>query len=265
MKKNCIIIAFFLTILLLNLVFALTTEQNKDIRDCKKKILLDKKTDYDNLNSDYNTCLISCKSLEKTYRQDCRSSCFETKNINREIIKFMYQNYDKNCRKTILAPDSKCEEGKYNVGAIFLDGCKICRCNFDDEIYCMTTPYCNFKDINIKEDECIENNGLYQKLCNGPYFDLVCSKNKFCLCEGAGNYACPEDYICIKEFRLTLNRRDNTIPGWKTHLGKDLGDVGICAKKIAMDRCGDGVCDNLMNSFNDAPENNFNCPEDCQN
>lgn len=88
----------------------------------------------------------------------------------------------------------------------------------------------NQNDFSINESECQDSGGLYQEICNGPYFDIVCSKEKFCICGGNFNYTCPGNYQCIMDF-ASPNKRLFTVEGWKTFLGVKLGNIGLCGKK----------------------------------
>lgn len=256
------IISAIILVLLISSVIAITSAENLEIRECKKSILSYKKQLTNKISLDYKACKIDCKNIEKKEISKCITSCSEDKRYESDLLKFRVGNYQNNCKYSILNPDAKCLGDKYNAGDIFLDACKICRCDFNEKITCKDTEYCNYNDININEEQCTNNGGLYLQLCNGPYFDIVCSKKKYCLCSGSNNYTCPKDYDCIHDFMVSLNRRDNTISGWKSLLGEALGNIGICAKKPVLINCGNGVCDNIL-SEDSIAETKYNCPSDC--
>jgi hypothetical protein len=155
-----------------------------------------------------------------------------------------------------------CEDGKYRGGEKFLQDCEVCTCGFDSEITCKKTDFCNFESVEVEEETCIEAGGLFQALCRGPWFGIGCSQQKFCLCSGDFNYQCPQDYTCIKDFKEPRIKR-TSIPGWKTLLGEDLGDIGLCAQKPELPNCGNGICDNLLSQDTQTAETSINCPVDC--
>ena len=179
---------------------------------------------------------------------------------------FRFLNSDfLDCQKYCAFKDKNitCENGKYLLGETVAIGCRICKCKDNGKLSCKKTDFCNFQDISTNKDECMMSGGLYQQLCNGPYFDIVCSKDHFCLCEGINNYSCAPGYKCLKEFSNSLTRKSNTIPGWKTLLGFSLGDIGICTKVPELINCGNGICENKICKNCPEPETSYNCPEDC--
>lgn len=223
---------------------SLKNSQEKSIcsSDCLKTFIVDKK------ECDIKFCISSCNSNKK--------SCSDETN-------FRFLDCPYNCKYAVMNSSITCENGKYNAGDTFLDKCNICKCGFDSKIDCKKTLFCNFKDMTIEKSKCVSNGGFYQELCNGPYFDIVCSQDSFCQCDGNSNYACPEDYVCVHNFTSSLTRKSQTIAGWKTLLGFELGDIGICGKKPSLESCGNGICENKFLNNNN-PETSYNCPEDCK-
>lgn len=259
MKKVILYLNILIILLILvNLAFALTPEESKQIRACKKNCTIDEKNIIDGYKTDYNYCIKNCSGKNK---QTCIFLCKDDKTFYLNKLKFIFENCKRDCINKIKNPDATCLSSKYRAGDIFLQDCSICRCDFNGKISCKKTPYCNFDKVAAKEQDC--TNGFYHELCNGPYFDIVCSKYKYCICSGNNEYTCPEDYTCVKNFTLSINRRDNTIPGWKTKIGEDLGDIGVCGKNPMLTDCGNGVCDNVICKACDTAETVLNCPVDC--
>ncbi len=219
MKKRSHFI-FILLILLIPSIIALSSQ--KEIGLCKKECSVDKGNAIDICNYKYRQCFISCLKKDKECYYECE---FEKKYCLSEI-KFRFGSCAKNCN--YIEKNITC--GIYKLGEIFYEDCKICKCVYDGRINCKRTDFCNYNKVLRNKTLCITNKGLYQQLCNGPYFDIVCSKDNFCLCDGNDSYSCPIDYICLHDFSLSLTRRGHTISGWKTLLGVELGNIGICVK-----------------------------------
>lgn len=233
---------------------------------------------------EYATCKQSCNVLENKDKRDCLKDCNNEKNIARkdcsikdcvhecnddrnscyDIVKFGYDNCKDGC-SYIFEEVQSCNGGEQQAGEMFMEGCNICRCGFDGEVDCKTTEFCNFDKPKIEETSCVESGGLYQQLCNGPYFDIVCTPKKYCVCEGLGEYSCPENNVCLTDFNVRLPRVKQTIEGFKDLLGNPLGDIGICVQSPELETCGNGVCENLVCLSTECPtaENSINCPEDC--
>ena len=111
---------------------------------------------------------------------------------------------------------------------LFPRGCDVCKCERDGDVSCKREPFCNL-NVSVEEDFCSSSGGFYYRICNGPYFDIVCSKNKYCICGGLINYQCGEGYECLYDF-VSPNKRTMTIEGFKDLLGRDLGLIGVCGK-----------------------------------
>lgn len=237
------------------------SEDKQEYDSCKNVCLLKNSQEKSKCNSDcLRTYVINKKDCDS---RSCISSCNSNKKSCDDELFFRFSDCSNNCRYVILNNGITCENGKYNAGESFLDGCNICKCNFDSKIDCKKTLFCNFKDLTIEKNKCISNGGFYQQLCNGPYFDIVCSQDAFCQCDGNSNYSCPDGYVCVHNFTSSLTRKSQTIAGWKTLLGFELGDIGICGKKPILESCGNGICENKFLD-NKNPETRYNCPEDCK-
>lgn len=244
-----ILISAVVLVFLISSVFALS------VRDCKKECSFDKNQNTFENNNNFNLCKENCAPKDRK----CITNC---SNEKRSAIKTVNQNFSK-CNKkcSYVGKNITCLNGKYAAGEVFLNACEKCECGYNSKISCTKTDFCNF-NASISKNYCESNNGFYNSLCNGPYFDIVCSKDLFCLCDGVGNYSCASDYSCLHSFSLSLTRRSYTIPGWKNLLGKPLGDIGICVKKPILLNCGNGICENKVVDGKDA-ESSINCPEDC--
>lgn len=211
-----------------------------ELRRCNSKCYKSYRANKRNLCS-INDCIKECS----TYRKNCLKTSSND-----------YRNCRKNCIYTAFNDNITC--GEYKAGDKFLEGCNTCECGYDSEIKCEQTNFCNFENVEVDEKLCVDSGGLYQQLCRGPYFRLRCSRNYYCQCGGNRNYECPENYVCITDFK------DSTIPpstdeGYKDDSGLQIGDIGICAEKIQLNNCGNGVCENSINEG----ETKFTCPEDC--
>lgn len=253
MKKGSMLkICVFLFILLLS--FSLVNAANEN-KICKKECTNNRLLDNQNCQSEYESCRKECINNRK-----CINSCYNEKKECQKETSSSYLKCSKKC--SFLGKNITCW-GKYNAGDSFLSGCQICECKYNSRISCKKTNFCNFKEVLDDKNTCETNNGLYQQLCNGPYFDIVCSQANFCLCDGSNKYNCPENYYCLHDFSLSLTRRGFTILGWKTLLGAPLGDIGICVKKPVLESCGNGICDNIVSEGKEA-ETILNCPIDCK-
>jgi len=221
MKKGHYIL-FLLLILIIVVPNIIALSSQNEIRSCKTDCILSKTNATNICIQDFKQCSINCSKKDK----DCNYECyFEKRNCLSEI-NFKFGSCNKNCN--YIYKNISC--GSHALGEIFYENCSICKCEFNGKINCKMDDFCNYKKILRNKTQCIASNGLYQLLCNGPYFDIVCSKDKFCLCDGNDDYSCPADYTCLHEFTLSLTRRGNTISGWKTLLGRPLGNIGVCAK-----------------------------------
>lgn len=161
----------------------------------------------------FSSALFYDKKILDQCKKDCR--------YDRTVSKVECASTFKDCK--LACNNSSCRK-------LCAKESKSCLIEINNE-YKSCKNYCsnNMVDFSINEDECQTAGGLYRPLCNGPYFDLVCSQQNFCICQGDNNYSCPSNYQCTANF-ISPVKRDNTVYGWKTTGGMSLGNIGICAK-----------------------------------
>ena len=255
MKKEVYLFIISIIIILLLII----TISSLTIPECKKECTTNKTKDQNICENKFDTCKNICNSRDRKCLSNCsseRKTCLDKKNSD-------YLNCQKKC--SIIGKNITCLKGKYYPGETFLQGCDSGYCNYDSKVTCKKTNFCNYQGQNLTENICKINNGLYQQLCNGLYYDIVCSADNFCLCDGKNNYSCPGEYYCLDNFSLSLTRRGQTITGWKTLLGFPLGDIGICVKKPILNNCGNNLCENICIEKDCSNTENFlNCPQDCK-
>ena len=294
MQKNKILtISIFLILILAFASASLTKEEKAKINDCKKNCNEVKKLEYNLCKDTYNECRNSCKTNykscideQKEIRKQCESSCDNDEcksecnkdyNLNKKSMcdfvsckKECSATY-KDCR-TLSAADYKecrdscpyvtlndnieCENG-YKPKETFAQGCEICQCNYNGKITCEKTDYCHFPTTEVEKTLCESSGGLFHALCKGPYFGVVCSKDKFCICSGFEQYSCPLDHTCVKDF-IPPKIKESSLPGWRDLLGNELGDIGVCAQNLEIESCGNELCEPIF------LETDLTCPTDCQ-
>ena len=177
----------------------------------------------DNFLIEKNDCNLNYKNCTSPIRMNCfkeKVQCL--KNATDE-----YKSCKEDCKILRAEP---CANGSVKKGDSYVFGCEKCECKAKGKVSCKLDGFCN-KNITITENICELGGGLFQQICNGPYFDIVCSQQNFCFCEGSFNYTCPLDYECLKDF-ISPNTRQHTTKGWKSMLGVPLGDIGVCVKKF---------------------------------
>ncbi len=250
----------------------------EDIYDsCKQGCELDfhiqgneSRTEQRQIKRDQKACIKVCsKEKRSNQREFCnRGKCNkECTSINNACVRkgnSDYKECKEGCQFSVFNNNITCEDGKYKPGDEFVDGCEICQCKYSGESECEMTEFCNFPDAEVDEETCLANGGYYDRLCQGPYFRIRCSSDKYCICGGDDGYTCPdEDYVCLPDFIEPKLPTD--IPGWKTTLGLPMGDISICAKKPEMPNCGNGTCESMSCDAEGCPEPEtiYNCPEDC--
>lgn len=92
----------------------------------------------------------------------------------------------------------------------------------------MCKNFCSLGEFYVERDLCLNSGGSYQQLCNGNYFDLRCSKEYYCVCNGNLNYSCPLNHFCAGDFSV---KNISTIEtSWKNPVGIPMGDIGICMR-----------------------------------
>jgi hypothetical protein len=224
-----------------------------------KQESLTRKEAYE-VRRELNRCNYQCA---RTYVQgkracsisDCRRQCATEK---RDCVTGARDDYKGCCQACDESgfDHITCQDGAYTAGTVLLRGCDTCTCGYDGELNCKESPTCNY-DVSITEEEC--TGGLFQPLCAGPYFRLRCSREKYCLCGGDAGYTCPENSVCLHEFKAKI---PPTLKGYRDKLGQPLGDIGICGKRP--ETCGNGICENIVCDDCPQPESQVTCPEDCE-
>lgn len=212
-KTNWVLFCFLAMIFLATIVLA----QSRIVRDCRKNCSSEKRNETKICNGNYKECRVECGEVKKTCLDglkqnysDCRNNCTERGCI-RECSKEMKAE-KKDCSKIDCLKE--CRDIK-----------NVCREEAKNKSY-ECRKICEISPYKVSENEC----EFYHEICNGPYFDVICSKDKFCICDGAGNYSCPQNYTCNHEIEEFLPRKKHTVQGYKDFLGNDLGDIGVCMK-----------------------------------
>ena len=216
MKKRDIIFIFLFIIIILFLS-ALALGYVYQTKECKTSCKFNYKNSSQECRSTYDLCGENCQDFS------CRRLCSYEKGL---CIKLTMKSY-KRCKSDCL-PQQGCLNNSYKVNEKFTRDCDICECKKSGQIRCKKDNFCN-NNVSVSESVCFQSSGFYNALCNGPYFDIVCSQQKFCLCDGNFNYSCPESFFCLKNF-TSPNKRYSTIEGWRTLSGANLGDIGVCAR-----------------------------------
>lgn len=212
---------------------------------CQKECKLNRNECLSNVKQELATCRQSCaanatkilclRECSRVQREDlkscsansCLQECSDTKKECAKIANLGFENCNSYCQYG--SENRTCENGNYVGGEIFERGCDKCVCKYDGKVKCEKTKFCNNEDVDISRESCEMNGGLFQGLCAGPYFDVVCTAQNYCLCGGFSNYTCPESYECVTEFNVRV-RSDGSVPGWKDLLGRNLGAIGVCAR-----------------------------------
>jgi hypothetical protein len=233
----CILLIFALVITS-TFVAGLSRDERRQVSECNRECSVQKNLEGRECRANNSECRNSCRveyrDCRNTAREDrklCREECGnlsergERSICNRNCSEVYYGQIRnvcdyRSCRNECNDIREECEEG---VG-LLLDECKQ-SCIPEVEF----VPYNNY---SISEDECAEAGGFYQGLCKGPYFRSNCTQDKYCICEGVNNYSCPVNYECVKEHGIVVRGRGESYQGWRTLLGEDMGDIGICGKLV---------------------------------
>lgn len=255
MKKG-LVLSYLLIILLIPSILGIS------VKECKSDCYFNQTLILNNCSNIYSACNHDCSFNITVSQRKCKANCYSSYKSCIKGSDSVFSSCLKYCN--YVNKNITCENGKYKLGETFLDKCNVCRCEYNKKTVCQKTQFCNYDPPNLNQTLCEKNNGLYQQLCNGPYFDIVCSKDAFCLCDGNMDYSCPLGYYCLHEFSSLLTRKYQTIPGYKTLLGYSLGNVGICVQKPVLKDCGNGICENKI-IVNTIAETIYNCPIDCKN
>ena len=222
MKKKSLFISFIIFILLIS--FSQALDQTTNINACKKGCRDVNKESLDVCKVNYQLCREICTNYA------CKKICAQEQVACRIDVRSDLHICQKNCISEQLP--ATCLNGAYNLSDKFKEGCDVCECKNNGKVECKRDNFCN-KNTSITEETCKNNGGLYLPLCNGPYFDLVCSQEKFCLCQGNNDSTCPLNYECLNNF-ISPNKRVHTISGWKNFLGQPLGNIGICVQNNSL-------------------------------
>lgn len=230
-KKHLITLTF---LILINLVLISAIN---DIRECRNDCQQEKRNEIRQCNTGYNECKSICiNDKRECYLQaknssvSCRQECLDiddrkNKSLCLRQCSGEYRESVKSCSQEYRQCSDSCKEEKNNATWEYkqtYDSC-INQCTFNDEEQTKS-------EINYEVDELLCNNsgGFYQQLCKGPFFGIVCSKEKYCQCQGFGNYTCPQNYECVLDHNIVVKGRGHSIPGWRNLLGQDLGPIGLC-------------------------------------
>lgn len=162
--------------------------------------------------------IVSPVNYDRKVIDQCKKDC----RADRALSKQECVDSFKECR--LVCTDSGCKRECYKEA-------KICRNDANAE-FKSCKNYCSngLVDFSIEQEQCEAGGGLFSPLCNGPYFGLVCSQQRFCICNGSAEHSCPSDYVCQTDFNIP-NRKAHNVEGWMTSNGLPLGDIGLCAKE----------------------------------
>ncbi len=216
-KRKLLITTLLLITLMATLVFAISEKQM-----CKRAASQERRAEYKTCINDYKECRKNCgqekKSCLTEVKQDyakCREQC-----IDRECKRTCSQKMraeKKECSKRECLRECRDEKNECKKQA--------------KNKYQEAKEACETTVFEVSQEECEAAGGLYHEICNGPYFDIICSPQKFCICNGNNEYSCPSNYTCNHKIKNILPRKGNTIQGYKDFLGNELGDIGICEKQ----------------------------------
>lgn len=241
--------------------------------NCRKSCTIDNQMYINNCKNQFNNCSqtarylinacskpiknITCVSIQKDFLNKCSID-------KKQCLKQASEKYNLCNKKCYYANKNITCNGKYNITNRFADGCNICECLASGKINCKQSEFCNFNYDIADKLLCEESNGLFQQLCSGSIYSMKCTSEVYCQCGGIYNYTCPENYTCIYDFLLNLNKRGQFSQGWRKLPEIPIGNIGICLKNPDLKDCGNRICENIFNiSSNQVPETKYNCPEDC--
>jgi hypothetical protein len=251
-------------------------EINEKYKECREGCSIISDLCEDGAELEYDLCIDECDGISECKRicsrelredkrecsdRECKRDCSVSKKENNKIVNDNYYGCKNNCRYTAFNSNITCEDGKYQAGEKFLEGCNKCECGYNGVSDCDLQESCNFDELISKNEVCENVGGFWGKLCKGPYFRLRCSRDNFCLCDGDFDFQCGVGNVCIHDF--TVKIPSSTSGGYKDARGGELGDVGICAIKPVLPNCGNGICENVVCLNCDTAETSFNCPADC--
>lgn len=216
MKKRNFIVALFLVLVLF--ATGVLAADNSETAQCRNDCVVARDGGLNFCALEFSDCKASCSG----------SVCARECSRNYNLCKKNFVSDYKMCTKLCLGADLRCLNGTFERNEKFAQGCDVCKCNAQGKITCSREPFCN-RNVTISSTSCAQGGGFFERICNGPYFDIVCSQKKYCICAGNAGYSCPADYDCLMDF-VSPNKRSHTIDGWKTLLGVPLGEIGVCVK-----------------------------------
>ncbi len=222
MKKNTVYIAIALIAIFL-LAGVLAESQKKQVSGCKTNCSSISRNAIKICNDDYKACRIKCNEEKKACldaTQQKFHSCLEncsSRWCSRDCTKQRIKER-KECSKSECLLDCRDKRGNCTETA---------KANFSS---CKES--CEVSPFEITEEECENASGFFYRLCNGPYFDIVCSKESYCICDGKANYTCPMNYTCNHDIEEFLPRKTQAPEVYKDLIGHNLGDIGICEKAL---------------------------------
>lgn len=219
-KIRFILLCFLIPILIATIVIAASPKQ--EIRECRKELSYQRRIEYKECINDYKDCRKTCNQEKKACLSEvkqnyseCKDSCSDRK-CKRTCSQEM-RTEKKECSKTQCLKNCRNES-------------RVCKQEAKNK-YKQGKADCEFGSFNVKQEDCEAAGGFYHEICNGPYFDIICSPKKFCICDGNSGYSCPGNYTCNHDIKGFLPRKIHTIQGYKDLLGNKLGDIGICEKQ----------------------------------
>lgn len=227
MEKNVLsgLLLAGLFIAVLSAGFVLAASEKSEIAGCSKNCTSSRVSELNVCQSQYKDCKLNCtrekKSCLNASAQEfkiCRQGCDAL--AGKDKIQCKMNCSKEKIKKADVCSKRKCFSGCFNSSSICKQEAK------DKSSACMA----NCTGSVLSEAQCEASGGFHYKLCNGPYFDIVCSQNSYCICNGFGNYTCPANYSCSQKIKNLAPRKANTIAGYKDLLGNDLGSIGVCEK-----------------------------------
>jgi len=238
-KKTTLIMSCFIIVILAStIVFALSSEERRQLSECRSGCSKAKNTENKECKSDYKECKTICKVDYKSCIENaqdertlCRVSCNliedrqEKRQCTRECSITYSQARRTECNRSEC--NSVCKEERNNCKDTVKETFSECKLSCEAAL----TEAKEVIDYVVPEEECISSGGLYQQLCKGHYFRLMCSRESYCQCAGFAEYTCPASYECILDHNIKVRGRSH-FTEWHDMLGRDLGLIGLCGKII---------------------------------
>ncbi len=237
MRKISTLLLILTTLILLLAIITIANAQTNqtnvtNTKECMTSCVTQQRETLKQCNSNYTQCIFSCSDQRKACTEQktnefnsCKSDCSlisdrKEKNaclkVCSEKYKEIRQCNQRECRDACSDNNKLCKQESKDQYDSCMNLCK---------------PKEPLYDFIIDKQTCVDSGGFYQRLCKGPFFDVVCTPQDYCQCSGNNNYSCPKDYQCIKDHKIVVRGRDS-ISGWRTLHGQPLGDSGICGKLV---------------------------------